>query len=157
MFAAQQKFHQVVNFLSVRTSNLNLEDTKGISILLHQVLQKNFKLSSRLIYRGAEIDMVNKFGKTALHYCVEMKLKEAVEYLLYKGANQHILDLDEKDCCDKAKFNGLALEMLLFNNCTLSKKIKPKMPDGSYPKFVYGEFYQKQKKKESNWEKIRSL
>ena len=106
MFAAQQNLHQIVNFLSVRTKNLNVEDKDGTTILMHHVLQGNYKMSSRLIYRGAKIDMVNKFGKTALHLCVEKKLNEAVDYLLYKGANPHILDLTEQDCCDKAKEKG---------------------------------------------------
>jgi ankyrin repeat protein len=63
----------------------------------------------RLLYRGANLDHVNKQGKTALHLCVEQKNVESIKYLLFKGADQHILDLNEKDCCDKAKENGLAV------------------------------------------------
>jgi len=35
-------------------------------------------MASRLIVRGANIDYVNRNGNTALHLCVENKLKEAV-------------------------------------------------------------------------------
>ena len=101
-------------------------------------------MSSRLIYRGAKIDKVNKFGKNVLHLCVENKLHEAVDYLLFKGANPHILDLSEKDCCDKAKENGLASNMLKFNNCMFTNKIIPLLPDGTYPKnFEYQDYYKK--------------
>lgn len=110
-----------------------------------------------MIYRGAKIDKVNKFGKTALHICIEMKFREAVEYLLYKGANPHILDLDEKDCCDKAKLNGLALKMLSFNNCTINKKIIPLMPDGTYPNYVYSQFYHKQEFAKKMWNKVKKI
>lgn len=48
---------------------------------------KNYKLASRLIKRGASVDLVNKFGKTALHYCVEQQLEDQSLYLLFKGAN----------------------------------------------------------------------
>jgi hypothetical protein len=43
-------------------------------------------------------------------------------FLLKMGANAHILDLDEKDCCDKAKSNGMAKIIYNFNNCSYLKK-----------------------------------
>ena len=101
-------------------------------------------MCSRIIQRGAKIDIINKFGKNVLHLCVEKKLVEAVDYLLYKGANPHILDLSEKDCCDKAKDNGLASTMLRFNNCSFTNKVIPLLRDGTYPKhYEYQEFYKK--------------
>ena len=157
MFAALQNLHQIVNFLSVRTKNLNVEDKDGTTILMHHVLQGNYKMSSRLIYRGAKIDMVNKFGKTALHLCVEKKLNEAVDYLLYKGANPHILDLTEQDCCDKAKQNGLASQILRFNNCTLRKKVIPLMPNGKYPEMQYQKYYKKQEFGKKMWKSLAKL
>lgn len=65
-------------------------------------------MASKLIVRGAKIDYVNRNGNTALHLCVENGLKEAVEFLIFKGANPHIMDLNGEDACDKAKFNGMA-------------------------------------------------
>ena len=55
----------------------------------------NFKMATNLILRGADIDYVNSFGFTALHLCVEKKLNRSVEYLLFKKANPHIMDLNE--------------------------------------------------------------
>jgi hypothetical protein len=43
------------------------------------------------------------------------------------------LDKDEKDCCDKAKENGLAKKIKKFNDCNIRKKTMPLLPDGTYP------------------------
>ena len=78
MFAAEQNYHIIVNYLSLRTRDLNEEDSNSITILVHQLFSKNLPMASRLIVRGAKIDYVNRNGNTALHLCVENKLKDAV-------------------------------------------------------------------------------
>ena len=93
MYSAESNFKKMVEYLSVRTSNLNEEDKQGMTILMYQVLQKNYKVASRLIRRGASLDYVNCFGHTALHFFVEKGLVEQIQYLLFKGANPHIMDL----------------------------------------------------------------
>ena len=40
-----------------------------------------------------------------------------------------------KGSCDKAKSNGMALELLRFYDCNIRKKIIPLLPDGTYPDF----------------------
>jgi ankyrin repeat protein len=131
-----------VNYLSLRTKNLDVEDRNGITILMHMILQNNYKMVQRLLIRGASIDFVNKHGKTALHICVESKLLESVKYLLFKGANPHMLDFDELDCCDKAKANGMSRSIMSFNNCSLKKKMMPIVPEGKKVVFQYAQFYQ---------------
>jgi hypothetical protein len=37
-----------------------------------------------------------------------------------------LLDFDEKDCCDKAKENGLASIIKEFNDCNIRKKVIPR-------------------------------
>ena len=86
---------------------------------------------------------MNKNGKTALHLCVELKLTEGVRYLLWKGANQHIIDFTEQDCCDKAKENGLAIDFKEFNNCNVRKKYHPKVPESVKMKLKYSSCYTK--------------
>ena len=109
------------------------------------ILKKgNYKLCSKIIDFGLNIDYVNKFGKTALHYFVEQKLEKQILYLLFKNSNPHILDLDELDACDKAKRNGLGMKIMQFNNCTYNKKIIPLLPDGTYPQFKFKDVYQYQ-------------
>jgi len=132
MFAAEKNYHLIVNYLSNRTRDLNEEDANSMTILVHQLFSENFKMASKLMVRGARIDYVNRNGKTALHICVENKLVEAVKFLLSKGANPHIMDLEGNDVCDKAKNNGLALVIPTFNNCNIMKKVIPLLPHGEH-------------------------
>lgn len=101
-------------------------------------------MAARLIVRGANLDHVNKNGNTALHLCVENKLHEAVEFLLFKGADPHIMDLNGQDACDRAKSNGLATKIPIFNNCNISKKVLPLLPDGSHPDYQNLPIFKKQ-------------
>ena len=52
-----------------------------------------------------------------LHLCVENNLDDAVEFLIFKGANLHIMDIFGEDACDKAKKNGMAMRIHKFNDC----------------------------------------
>ena len=87
-------------------------------------------MASRLITRGSKINYVNKNGNTALHLCIENNLIEAVDFLISKEADPHIMDLQGEDACDKAKKNSLALQFPIFNNCNINKKILPILPNG---------------------------
>jgi ankyrin repeat protein len=136
-FAAENKIQNIVNYLSARTKDLNNEDSKGITILMHMLVQMNLKMCKRLLHRGASVDHINKHGKTALHLCVEDMMQPQIEYLLFKGANPHILDFQEKDCCDKAKENGLAITNKVFNNCNIRKKLRPQFPAWKNINIVY--------------------
>lgn len=59
----------------------------------------------RLLQRGADINYCNKNGQTALHFCIENNLVDAVSLLLKAGAYPHTMDLNGEDACDKAKDN----------------------------------------------------
>ena len=52
--------------------------------------------------------------------------------MIFKGANPHIMDLSGEDACDKAKANGMAKLIPVFNNCSINKKVLPLLPNGSY-------------------------
>jgi ankyrin repeat protein len=56
MFAAENNVKIIVNYLSLRTKNLNSFDKNGYTILMHQIFKKNYKLATRLIFRGALVD-----------------------------------------------------------------------------------------------------
>ena len=60
------------------------------------------------------------------------QLTDAVQFLLFKGANPHIMDLEGEDACDKAKANGLARKIPEFLNCNISKKVIPMLPNGKH-------------------------
>ena len=98
---------------------------------MHTLFENMFNLANKLIRSGAEVNYVNSYGYTALHWCVMKKQKDASNFLLQKGANQHIISthnptdptLPGKDCCDLAKENGLVDEVENFYNCNHMKKI----------------------------------
>lgn len=140
MFAAEMGFDKVVNYLSLRTRDLNEEDAYCNTILIHHLRNRkekndDFKMASNLIVRGADINYVNSNGYTALHIMVENKNIEAVKFLLSKNAERHLMDLNGEDACDKAKKNGLGDMFPIFFDCNIHKKIIPRLPDGSYPNY----------------------
>lgn len=42
------------------------------------------------------------------------------------------MDLTGEDACDKAKKNGMAVDIPEFNNCNINKKVLPLLPDGKH-------------------------
>ena len=105
MFASSKGYNDIVNYLTLRTKDLNEEDNNSLTILMQYLFKKDLKMCSKLIVRGANVNYVNRNGNTALHLCVENNLIDEVNFLLKKGANQHIMDLGGEDACDKAKKN----------------------------------------------------
>lgn len=70
LFAAINKYRDIVEYLSLRTKNLDAEDANSVTILMHFLLAGDFETANKLIVRGAKIDYVNKNGNTALQICV---------------------------------------------------------------------------------------
>ena len=93
MFASAKGYNEIVNYLTLRSKDLNQEDVNGLTILMHYLFKCDFKMSYKLLARGADINYVNKNGCTALHLCVENKIGDAIGFLFKKGANPHIMDL----------------------------------------------------------------
>ena len=112
---------------------------------MHQLFSGHIDMASRLIVRGANIDYVNSNGYSALYLCVENMNYQAVKFLLQKGADPHIMDQCGFDACDRAKNNGMISEFKQFQDCSISKKIFPLLPDGSYPKFQELIYYKRVK------------
>ena len=82
------------------------------------------KLARKLIDEWqADVNHVDLNGCSILIKLVQEKKKSLVEFLLSKGALMHIIDSNQKDACDYAKDNGLALEMREFLNCNKRKKM----------------------------------
>lgn len=76
---------------------------------MHYLFNKDFKMASKLIARGASMNYVNRNGATALHLMIENSVDESIKFLLEHGADPHIMDFGGEDSCDKAKKSGLAL------------------------------------------------
>lgn len=120
MYAANKGYNEIVNYLTLRTKDLNEEDNDSLTLLMIYLFKKDLKMASKLITRGANVNYVNRNGRTALHLLVENNVigpdnkasfYEPIKFLLEKRANPHIQDLNGEDVCDKAKKNGLAILM----------------------------------------------
>lgn len=72
MHACQHAKFDVVNYLSVRKVDLNIQDSEGRSLLMKCLLAEQYELASKLITRGADIDFVNQQnGQTALTIAIK--------------------------------------------------------------------------------------
>jgi ankyrin repeat protein len=112
MYAAKNSYATSVNFLTMqRTNDLNEEDDFSLTILMHTMFEGNFNMARKLLKRGADINYCNRNGNTALHMCVYRGIIDSVKFLLNAGANQHIMDFEDKDACDLAKFNDIVADI----------------------------------------------
>ena len=85
-----------------------MEDDLGNTLVSIYMMKKKLGFIRKLLIRGAEINYVNKFGKTAIHLAVENSLPEnVIQFLIHEGANPHIIDQNGKDACDKANKTDL--------------------------------------------------
>lgn len=55
-----------------------------------------------LVENGANINMQDSFGKTALHYAAEMGKYRCIPFLLQKGASIDVTDSNHKTALDLA-------------------------------------------------------
>lgn len=83
---------------------------------------------SFLIEKGADLNIVDKDKKTALHYAVENKNIEETEFLIKKGANLNIKDNEGKTPLFYAIYeeSKKIVELLLKNKADLNIKHKDK-------------------------------
>jgi ankyrin repeat protein len=122
MYATTYEFEAIANYLSIRSNNPNLENSKGQTILSIYILRENLKFASKLISRGSNINYVNKMGLTVLHMAVEKKKPiKVIEWLIQEGANPHIEDKENKDCCDKV------IGSKTYAKCKYLHKCKPEL------------------------------
>jgi uncharacterized protein len=89
-YAAYQKQPHIVNYLSLRFLNLDIEDPLGYTLIARLALSNSFETAARLITRGANVNYQNNEGKTALILAVIEDHIEAIKFLLEKGADPHI-------------------------------------------------------------------
>lgn len=68
------------------------------------ILKNDLNHCTQLLMRDANINHINKDGKTALHLAVENKVEyTTIKFLLTYRANPHIEDKEGLDVCDKVK------------------------------------------------------
>lgn len=88
IYAAVNGMDEMCMYLSLRTSNVDVEDNEGNNIF-NMYLKKEDKLRCmQLLMRNADINHVNTLGLTPLHIAIENNLsKGMVKFLLQAGAN----------------------------------------------------------------------
>lgn len=101
-FAAYHKQPHIVNYLSLRFTNLNLQDPLGYLLLTRCILANSFETADRLITRGFDINFRAHDGKTALIQVVMEGNDTGIKFLLERGADPHMADNKCNDACDYA-------------------------------------------------------
>ena len=81
---------------------MNPIDPLGHSALSRCVLNGQFEAALKLISRGADINIQNQDGRTAILLQVMEDNQPGVKFLLERGANPHIPDYRDLDSCDYA-------------------------------------------------------
>lgn len=56
MYAAKRQKDKVVDMLTLRTNNLDEEDSNHTTILMQFLLEKDFKTARKLVNRGADLN-----------------------------------------------------------------------------------------------------
>ena len=70
-YAASLKYFDLVNYLTGRGMFVDVEDHEGKTVLLRALENYNQALAEKLLARGADINLVNREGKTALSILVQ--------------------------------------------------------------------------------------
>ncbi|CDW88756.1 ankyrin repeat-containing protein [Stylonychia lemnae] len=130
-FTYAASLHQIdlVNYLSFRVHNINQEDPEGFTVFSRYVLLSNFEMANKLLSRGGveTLEYCNRDGKTPLTLAIMYEKQQAVTYLISKGADPHIMDLQGMDSCDHAKNSKSFINQPFFNSCKPALKKKPQM------------------------------
>ena len=64
---------------------------------------RSIDIANMLISKGANIDVMDKYGNTPLHIASECGSKDLVRHLISRGANKDAKNIDGKTAYDLAK------------------------------------------------------
>jgi len=73
---------------------------------------------------GAQINMFNIMGNTALHFCYEYNYIDLAEYLISKGANPNIKNLREFKACEGVRRKNVEKFEMKTSNSNNSSNFK---------------------------------
>ena len=109
--------------------NPDSKDENGNTILIIAAQNNNKRIIKIALRYGAQINMQNILGNTALHFAKEFKYYNIFEYLIKKGADPNITNLRGLKAKEGLRKNirekELFLGMYLNNNSSkVNKKIK---------------------------------
>lgn len=108
-YAASANNEKFIKFLIKNGANVNIHtniwgEYRGGNTALHYAAREGFinVVKALLQYGNIDIDLQNAAGSTALHLAVERGQDDVVVYLIDKGANQLIEDVDGDTAYDIA-------------------------------------------------------
>ena len=128
-FARHNKFSELET-LFMDGLNPDSKDEHGNTILIIAAQNNNKRIIKIALRYGAQINMQNMMGNTALHFAKEYKYDSIYEYLIKKGADTEIKNLRgmkaKEGLRKKIKEKELFLGMYLDRNHggKINKKIK---------------------------------
>ena len=73
-------------------------DEHSNTLLILAAQQGSKRLCKFLLRRGADMNVQNNVGNTALHFCYAYNHNELGEYLKSKGAHDNMLNIDGLTC-----------------------------------------------------------
>lgn len=94
MFAAQMGHDSVVEYLVDKVADVNLKSLDfQFTALISAVKNDHLKTAELLIRNGANIDDIDVFGRTALHYATMYGFTETADMLMYYDADVNVADV----------------------------------------------------------------
>jgi ankyrin repeat protein len=107
--AVRQRRHWMVRFFITNGADVSAQDNVGNTPLMWGIpaeTQREEKLVSYLLEKGAKVDTKGFKGRTALHLAAVYDEEEVVQMLLDKGADINVLDDDGCTPEDLATMNS---------------------------------------------------
>lgn len=94
--------------------DVDLVSSHHIPAIIYATIHNRVDCINTLLENGANINISDKSGRTALHYAINLCLYELIHFLLKYGANPHIQDNQGVSCIDYAlNYNDKKTQQLL--------------------------------------------
>lgn len=115
LYAAIKGFDEICMYLTLRTTEVDQTDKSGKNVFVMYLMKEDLIRCKQLIMRGADVNFQNDDGKTPLHFAIENQLPDSIiKFLLKAGANPHIMNKHDQDCCDIVQRQELYPRQLIF-------------------------------------------
>lgn len=115
LLASYRNNEAVALYLLNHTKNLNHNSGMGTA-LMAAVMANNSNLVGKFIAKKADLDQVDKGGKSALIYAAFFNRNPIVKLLVDAGANRNIKDIDSRTALDYATFSKNTEAIIYLSN-----------------------------------------
>ncbi len=96
MYACQNKNKEIVSILIKNGADVNISPKDGVSALIRSCMNNDLEIVKLLIFALAEVNVSDSISKkTPLHYALDWKNKEIINYLLENEADIYYSKNDE--------------------------------------------------------------